>query len=311
MPTPATVTDVENVTREPMDRLTPPQVDAMFAIVDEAFAKLEAKRERAWTSLHRALGDKLRGHGRTQTWGLPRDEAEAKARTAATADPAGTTAKALAHLDAADTAMRELNQGVRKRLDDEFTRRGGWTRAFLVQGPGGHVHSSEDCSTCNRMGQRTRFVRMVDYSGKSESEIIEDARSRACTVCYRNAPVEALRQPTRMFGPDEIAAQAARAEREAKKKAKQAKDAANAITDVNGGPLYDVPEGMGYRSVIKTLRAARFEITDRCWRAAHWGDKDGRHARAIAFLAPSIATKEGKTTEQVITEAEQRAKRRR
>jgi hypothetical protein len=33
-------------------------------------------------------------------------------------------------------------------LHEEFVRRGGWTRAFLVTNTGGHVHRTMDCRTC-------------------------------------------------------------------------------------------------------------------------------------------------------------------
>lgn len=103
--------------------------------------------------------------------------------------------------------------------DAEFTRRGGWTRAFLVKSNNGHVHRSMACSTCF---PTTSYAWMTDFSGMDEAEIVEAAGERACTVCYPSAPVEVLNKPTRMFTPDEVAAQAARAEREAKKATKEA-----------------------------------------------------------------------------------------
>ena len=82
----------------------------------------------------------------------------------------------------------------------------GWTRAFVV--PEGHVHSSMNCSTCRAT---TEFGWVTSMSGKTEAEIIEAAGSRACTVCYPNAPVDA--PAGRIFHATEIAADQARQER--------------------------------------------------------------------------------------------------
>lgn len=78
-------------------------------------------------------------------------------------------------------------------LQAEFTRRGGWTRFFLV--PGGHVHSSMSCSTCNNGAQPTRFGWLPEWSGRSEEEALaalvgESEKTVLCTVCYPSAPVE-------------------------------------------------------------------------------------------------------------------------
>src|SRR5699024_1181900 len=74
--------------------------------------------------------------------------------------------------------------------------RGGWNRAFLVAGAGGHVHSSTDCSTCR---PTTQYAWMTNYSGADEDTIVSDAGYRACTVCYPSAPVGDERSmPTEM-----------------------------------------------------------------------------------------------------------------
>lgn len=64
----------------------------------------------------------------------------------------------------------------------------GWSRFFLVQG--GHVHSSLDCSTCNRMGKSTKFGWLPDLSGLAEADAVKEHGAILCTVCYPSAPVE-------------------------------------------------------------------------------------------------------------------------
>ena len=81
-------------------------------------------------------------------------------------------------------------------LDEAFRIRGGWNRAFLVAGAGGHVHSSTDCSTCR---PTTQYAWMTNSSGADEDTIVSDAGYRACTVCYPSAPVGDERSlPTEM-----------------------------------------------------------------------------------------------------------------
>lgn len=115
--------------------------------------------------------------------------------------------------------------------DEEFNRRGGWTRAFFVANAGGHVHKSQSCSTCY---PTTRFQWLTAYSGKDENEIVGDAGEKACTICYSSAPVDLLRRPSKINDPEK---EAARKEREEKKAAKDAATAAKAIANPDGTPL--------------------------------------------------------------------------
>lgn len=64
----------------------------------------------------------------------------------------------------------------------------GWSRFFLV--PGGHIHSSMDCSTCNHRGTQTEFGWLPDLSGLSEADAVAIHGPWLCTVCYPSAPVE-------------------------------------------------------------------------------------------------------------------------
>lgn len=70
---------------------------------------------------------------------------------------------------------------------DEFTRRGGWTRAWLVDNNNGHVHNSQLCWTCNA---RTRFGWLPQVSGQTEAEAVAEFGAILCTVCFPSAPSE-------------------------------------------------------------------------------------------------------------------------
>jgi hypothetical protein len=115
----------------------------------------------------------------------------------------------LDHKESADSVFEEIQV-----LDEEWVRRGRWTRAFLVGNTNGHVHSSMHCSTCY---DTTEFIWLTEYSDHAEDEIVSDAGERACTVCYPTAPVDVLSRATKIFSPTEKAAQQAREERAAAK----------------------------------------------------------------------------------------------
>ena len=100
-------------------------------------------------------------------------------------------ASAAEHLaaEAADTvaqinALRAENE----KLHEVYVLAGGWSRFFLV--PGGHIHSSTYCPTCNRDGKITRFSWLPELSGQSEETAVAERGAILCTVCYPSAPVE-------------------------------------------------------------------------------------------------------------------------
>jgi hypothetical protein len=133
---------------------------------------------------------------------------------------------------------------------NEIYDRDPWTRAFLVINSNGHVHKSQDCSTCF---DTTRFQWLVQYSNDDENIIVEDAGQDACTVCYPSAPAETLNRPSRIVTADKIAKAQAKAERDAKREAKLAKEKADAPT-ASGEFLY-FKDGK-YTEVIRTERTA-------------------------------------------------------
>lgn len=172
-------------------------------------------------------------------------------------------------------------------LQAEFTRRGGWTRAYLALSSSGHVHSSMDCSTCYYTGydgmgnwrDGTAFQWLVDLADHDESEIIEKAGERACTVCYPNAPVGTLSRPTQIFSKSEVEKQAARVEREAKRvAANAAKVFVEGWVERNfrtGEPHYSTRE-------FKTERAVTNAITSNLKSLCHYGTE---HPSAIEWMS--------------------------
>lgn len=76
----------------------------------------------------------------------------------------------------------ELNEQVRP-FNEEFTRRGGWHRYFLV--PQGHIHRETNCSTCY---PTTGYSWLIDLADADETALVETYGDVACTVCFPDAP---------------------------------------------------------------------------------------------------------------------------
>jgi hypothetical protein len=161
--------------------------------------------------------------------------------------------------------------------DEEFIRRGGWTRAWLVVTSGqGHVHNTMECFTCR---PTTEFAWLPQYSGHPESEIVADAGERACTFCYPSAPAETLSRPTRIYSKSEQEKQAARIEREAKRAAKEAKK----IYNPDGSPIRTK-----HAYSVATEVTAQNEYVGSLVTAAsyrRWDPRDAEHAVHLESLA--------------------------
>lgn len=187
-----------------------------------------------------------------------------------------------------------------------------WPRAFLVVTRGaGHVHTSMSCSTCY---PTTQYCWMTEYSGANETDIVTDAGERACTICYPTAPVEVLARPTRMFSPDEVAADAERERKHADRARKHADRVAKAATKDGSELVVVVEQGIRpawgrdagrpyeYREHFKTERAALTWAVQ----ASHPG-VNGVRLNAITVIAESIADKRGIPVDEVLTEITARA----
>jgi hypothetical protein len=225
-------------------------------------------------------------------------------------------AKLVAEIDALQKRIWEiLDAEVYPREAQYNDRR--WTRYYLVDNSNGHVHKDEHCDTCF---PTTRYAWLVEQSGMSAEELVVLAGEKACTVCFPWAPVDILKQKTKLEAPER---KAARLEREAKKAEREAKKAAKAIANPDGSPLevfdWRVPERQRQTrnglvtepahdrfQTLATLAAARSWLADQY---EAWRGNNGTH-RNVNNVAEAIAHKEGKTAEVVIEEAKKRAARR-
>lgn len=237
--------------------------------------------------------------------------ADGLARIAAGKNGFGATPERLAQYEAElaeiEAAIDDLRVQARP-LEAEFRRRGGWTRAFLVANKGGHVHRDMSCSTCF---PTTSYAWMVDYSGQDETQIVEAAGSRACTVCYPSAPVEVLDRPTQMFSKDEIAAQA---DRDARAQAKIERDAAKAAKAISHPGGLTVRDGYGHATETEATAQTgavdnvveTFQVQNYAARGEQWGShRADERASIITINTEALAHKRGTdiaTQERIIRE---------
>lgn len=235
-----------------LTHMTPKQIDAQLSDLYWENAKLQQKQEVVLRKVHEAVGDRQSVRSNFK-WALTHTQAlEALPARVANQDLEPWDHKAAVEAwDVWEDLQEEVRrvQGEIALRNDEFNRRGGWTRAFIV--PGGHVHSSMDCSSCY---PTTKFGWMPELSGDDEDEIVGKAGERACTVCYPTAPVDVISRPTSLWTEDEKKEMAEKAVRKAALEEKKAKARANA-PQVSGEPI-EVRDHTGYLCTLKTERAA-------------------------------------------------------
>lgn len=314
-----------DVTAETIDlaTATPDAIDTVWERLDANAFFAGLKVMQAAEGLHHAIDDKRDYiNRRGYVWRSTTAEALEKAKALA----ASTEAKPWDVRDA-EKAVEKYEEAVAARqaadalMDPfraEWDRRGGWTRAFIVAG--GHVHSSRNCSTCNREGKPTAFGWLPMLSGHDEAEIVEKAGARACTTCYPTAPVDSLGRPSVLFHADEVAAEKARAEREQAKADRLAKKIAKALTPDGSEFRVEFPSGgwvtvgtdeNGNRKQVwkatARISSERFatEAAAVQWlvRETVWGrnreDDLALKADAFASIKSAIAEKHGMTADEV------------
>lgn len=282
---------------------TPVEIDTCLKALYEQSLVIGSEINRAMDSLHYAVKDKkeYRGRSRNGVWKMTSAET-LQAAEALVASDAPSWDKQSAQRALADykkgSAARKENISEQQTLNEEFIARGGWTRAFLAVGNGMlHVHSSMDCSSCNKGLEPTRFDWRTEFSGKQETDVVEAAGERACTVCYPTAPVAIRNRPTTIFSPAEIEAQKAREERAEKAAAKKALE----VTVEGMGQNYR--DGIHRPKTYKTERAVELEISSALTSLAVWGET---HPTApqwrtnVQNCAQALADRRGTTVEAIV-----------
>lgn len=172
--------------------LSPAEVDGFLASASDAAGRVEQSLEYAIDSVHRAAGDKRQGSGYSQgPWEMSLDDAMDMAERWAL--ERGFESSSVKDVRQGFATLKALSEEI-ARLATEYARRGGWSRFFIVQNAGGHIHSSMNCSTCNKVTSRgwsqTKFGWLTELSGQSEEQAVAEQGAILCTVCFPSAPVE-------------------------------------------------------------------------------------------------------------------------
>jgi hypothetical protein len=281
---------------------TPAQIDGELYELLLIQARAEGDVVRAWGRVHRSVRDtqEMAGTGRNRrpVWKLTDEQALQVART--NTDPYSDCAEAVSNLKSACTALAEVAERI-NRLEDEFTDRGGWTRAWVVTSSDNcHVHSSRNCGTCYIT---TTYALLAPLSGKTRAEIIDAAGADACTVCYKGAPLSDAKRTA--YTPAEKKTQEERDAIAAEKARKAAEKAAKAITNADGTPLLDDDN-----RPVKTEVAAR-NTALRCAADILWyGTTHPFHekwAGAVTRAVAALAAKTGRAVDDVQAEIDRKA----
>lgn len=216
---------------------TPGEVDTELARLYGEIALLDTRRTSEEDFVDREIARYEFNRGFSGTVSRSERE-ETLARWAEERSNGTLSIRARQTLEHWDRAQRYADQADSLRAqmqpyNEEFERRGGWTRAFLVTNAGGHVHKDMNCSTCF---PTTRYHWVTEMSGRDETEIVDAAGERACTVCYPSAPADTLTKPTGLHTPEEQQKAKDRETRTAAKAAREAQRIAKGLTP-DGSPF--------------------------------------------------------------------------
>jgi hypothetical protein len=189
-------------------------------------------------------------------------------------------------------------------LNKKYT---GWSRAFLVSNSNGHIHASQDCSTCF---PSTRYIWLTDLSGQDRLEIAGLAGEKACSVCYPDAPSEYFARKCQLEDPAVVKA---REERAVAKAEREAKRIAVGISNPDGSNLLvrNWWDNLGYKENLKTERTARIWVKNHIVALA--GAKDWQKEKFESVLPDiekvlvAIAHKNNQSVEFVRAEIQKKA----
>jgi hypothetical protein len=294
-----------NLAGTDLTKASPPEIDAdLFLLLQEEYRCRDALTS-TMEALHQQLDTKppVTWQNRYPSWNLSDAELLDQARTQTLTPRA---AKLLAAYDATQEKLAEVAVS-RLPFDDEFHRRGGWARAYLVDNADGHLHKSMGCSTCNNGFFMTRFYWITEVSGQDEAQIVEAAGEKACTTCYPSAPVDVLKRSSKFEGPDMKAKREAREQRAIEKAQRDRAKAEKAITNPDGTPL----RAASYHGTIKTVAAAWQRAVDNYfnYKAYGYGFSNADDANIVAALAFKLGITEDEVREQIEAKLVAKAKR--
>lgn len=196
----------------------------------------------------------------------------------------------ITNYDAAIAALRDAEEVV-EELNELYT---GWSRFFLVNNTGGHIHSSTSCSTCRI---DTSFSWLPELSGLTELDAVTEYGQILCSVCFPSAPSEWTTGVSKATQVAREASAAAKLERDAKKLAKALLPDGSAL-----GVGASISQRTGrtmYESELVTFVAARNWLIEKYRDERYYGPSTPTQVADMAMVAAAIAAKTGKTVAEV------------
>ncbi len=178
-----------------LETLTPQEIDTQLADLYQQEQRDRQALIAALNYVHRALGERPLRIGRSRsTWPTTDtaalDDIRAKAAAGERLDLSHSFrsfADVVASYDAALAALTAVRRA-QEPLDAEYARR-PWSRFFLVQNNGGHIHRDLSSYRCSRQPTTVHGWNPA-LSGLTEAQAVAQLGPRLCTVCFPSAPVE-------------------------------------------------------------------------------------------------------------------------
>jgi hypothetical protein len=198
---------------------------------------------------------------------------------------------------AAEIAQREIKAALAAdALEAHEATYTGWSRFWLVQAVGGHIHRTRACSTCFAT---TKFALLTSLSGMTEAEAVAEHGAILCTVCFPTAPVE-------WTGGEAKAVIAAREEREAAKAERAAKKEAKRLIPGSDEGFVVGATPLSHRRLV-TSHSAKAWLTDEFLYDKIYGRGTSPEIHAVAALLVGRPGIKEVSAEEVLAAAEKRA----
>ena len=210
-----------------------------------------------------------------------------------------------------------------QRALDAIYREKGWQRFFLVTNTNGHVHRSMSCSTTY---PTTEWAWLPHLSGLTDKEAVDDQGGILCTHCFPEAPSDYTSGESKAKKQEREKRAEEKRVRDAKKLAKKITADGSDVRLKSNRTKIDRRTGEQYTETIKisSITGAKEFLRDAMefkrlpkpsyasgWKEEEWKDgTSGLHTdENIALIAGLLSEKTGQSVDEILDDAEKRARK--